>query len=96
MLYRYMLELLLIQTFKFDFMIYEAKELKKIGNKLKKLRIKKGFSSYEKFAVEYELSRMHYWRIEEGKTNITIRSLIIILNIHKISLEKFFGESFDG
>ncbi len=77
-------------------MLNEAKELKKIGDKLKKLRIKKGFSSYEKFAVEFELSRMHYWRIEEGKTNLTIRSLITILNIHKISLENFFSQSFDS
>jgi transcriptional regulator with XRE-family HTH domain len=77
-------------------MIYEEKELKKIGKKLKKLRIKKGFSSYEKFAVEYELSRMQYWRIEEGKTNLTIRSLVTILNIHKISMERFFAESFDN
>lgn len=73
----------------------EARELKKIGDKLKKLRIKKGFSSYEKFAIEYGLSRMHYWRIEEGKTNITIRSLITILSIHKISIEKFFAERND-
>jgi transcriptional regulator with XRE-family HTH domain len=73
-------------------MMQEAKELKKIGENLKKLRIENGYSSYEKFAIENELSRMHYWRIEEGRTNITLRSLINILNIHKISLEKFFSE----
>ena len=75
-------------------MIYEVKELKKIGDKLKRLRIKNGYSSYEKFAIENELSRMHYWRIEEGKTNITIRSLISILNIHKITIENFFADNF--
>lgn len=75
-------------------MIIEAKELKDIGIRLKELRIRKGFTSYERFAVEYELSRMQYWRIEEGKTNITFRSLISILNIHNISLEKFFSENF--
>lgn len=77
-------------------MINEAKELKKIGERFKKLRIKKGFTSYEKFAIEHELSRMHYWRMEEGKTNLTIRSIITILNIHKITIEKFFSESFDN
>jgi transcriptional regulator with XRE-family HTH domain len=73
-------------------MIYEAKELKKIGDKLKRIRINNGYTSYEKFAIENEISRMQYWRIEEGKTNLTIRSLIAILNIHKITMEKFFEE----
>jgi transcriptional regulator with XRE-family HTH domain len=75
-------------------MIQEAKELKNIGEKLKKLRIKKGYTSYERFAIEFELSRMQYWRIEEGRTNITFRSLIAILNIHKISIEKFFSDNY--
>ena len=33
-------------------MMQEAKELKKIGENLKKLRIENGYSSYEKFAIE--------------------------------------------
>lgn len=61
-----------------------------IGRKLKNLRIKNGYSSYENFALEHELSRMQYWRIEKGLTNLTIRSLVAILNIHKISIEDFF------
>lgn len=73
-------------------MIQEKEGLKKIGSKLKELRIKKGFGSYEKFAIEYEISRMQYWRIEEGKTNITFRTLISILNIHDISLKDFFSD----
>lgn len=76
----------------FRFMINEARELKKIGDKLARLRLKKGYKSYESFAVEYGLSRMQYWRIEKGKTNITLRSLIVILNIHKITLQEFFAE----
>jgi len=51
----------------------------------------KGFSSYERFAIEYDLSRMHYWKIEKGLANITIRTLINILNIHQITLEEFFN-----
>lgn len=73
-------------------MITEDKELKKIGEKLKRLRIKKKFKSYESFAVEFGLSRMQYWRMEEGKTNVTIRSLIKVLNIHKITIEEFFSD----
>ena len=54
----------------------EKQVLLEIGEKLKKLRIKKGYTSYETFALDNELSRMQYWRIEKGLTNITIRSLM--------------------
>jgi transcriptional regulator with XRE-family HTH domain len=72
----------------------EKEVLIKIGEKLKKLRIEKGYTSYESFAIANDLSRMQYWRIEKGQSNITIRSLLAILKIHKVSLEKFFGEDF--
>lgn len=62
---------------------------KEIGLRFKKLRIKSGYKSYESFAVAHGLSRMQYWRIESGRTNITIKSIAQILNIHKISFEDF-------
>ncbi len=64
--------------------------LVRIGNKLMQLRIKNGHKSYESFALENELSRMQYWRIEKGKTNLTIKSLTRILDIHNITIEEFF------
>ncbi len=64
--------------------------LKVIGNKLMQLRLKNGHKSYESFALENDLSRMQYWRIEKGKTNLTIKSLTRILNIHQISIDEFF------
>lgn len=75
-------------------MLNESKELKKIGERLEKLRIKKGYNSYEAFAIDNGLSRMQYWRMEKGKSNITMRSLIVVLKIHKISLEDFFSNKF--
>jgi transcriptional regulator with XRE-family HTH domain len=64
--------------------------LKKIGARLMQLRLKNGHKSYESFALENDLSRMQYWRIEKGKTNLTIKSLVRILNIHNITIEEFF------
>jgi transcriptional regulator with XRE-family HTH domain len=69
----------------------ELQVLQEIGRKLTLLRINAGFTSYERFAVEYNISRMAYWKIEKGKTNITMRTLLTILNIHKISLVDFFA-----
>ncbi len=72
----------------------DEKILKEIGARVKKLKIKGGYSSHESFAVNNDLSRMQYWRIEKGIANITIKSLLRILAIHKISLEDFFADNF--
>jgi transcriptional regulator with XRE-family HTH domain len=69
--------------------------LEKVGLKLKKLRIRKGYTSSESFAYDNDLPRVHYWRIEKGKVNLTLRSLIRILAIHKITIEEFFTTDLD-
>jgi len=66
--------------------------LRNIGDKLKELRIKKGYSSYENFAVDNDLGRMQYWRLENGKTNMTLKSLLRILEIHELSPSEFFKD----
>ncbi len=63
--------------------------IKQIGERLRDLRVKKGYSSHENFAYENDLGRVQYWRHENG-TNMTIKSLIKLLNIHGVSLEEFF------
>ncbi|WP_190810351.1 helix-turn-helix domain-containing protein [Flagellimonas sp. S3867] len=65
------------------------KERKAIADRIKELRIRSGYTSYEAFAVENGLPRKNYWRIEKGE-NFTINSLIRILKIHGITLEEFF------
>ncbi len=62
-----------------------------IGKQIKQLRIEKGYSSAEIFAYENNLNRISYWRMEKG-TNITITSLLKILDIHKITLSDFFSK----
>lgn len=69
----------------------EDKRLKAIAEKLKKLRIAKGYKSYENFAYDNNVNRVQYWRVENG-SNITIKSLLKILDIHGISLEIFFKD----
>ena len=66
------------------------KLLEDIGKKLTYLRKKKGYSSYETFAYDFDLPRAYYWRMEKGKVNITVKSLHKILAIHKITMEEFF------
>jgi transcriptional regulator with XRE-family HTH domain len=61
-----------------------------IGEKLAELRKQKGYTSYERFAFDHDLPRVHYWRIEKGKVNVTLKSLTRILAIHNVSVEEFF------
>ena len=62
-----------------------------VARKLKSLRIAKGYSSYEKFALDHDLDRKQYWRLENG-SNLTIRSLVKILEIHQMTLKEFFED----
>ena len=64
--------------------------IERIGARVKELRIKKGFTSYENFAFEYEIPRVQYGRLEKGSANFKIATLMRICDIHKISLEDFF------
>ena len=72
----------------------DDKILKEIGYRVRKLRIKAGYTSHESFAISHDLSRMQYWRIEKGIANITIKSLLRILEIHKLTLSDFFSDNF--
>lgn len=61
-----------------------------IASKIKELRKAKGYSSAEIFAYEYSFNRVSYWRIENGY-NITLRTLLRVLDIHGVSLSDFFS-----
>jgi len=64
-----------------------------IGTKLAALRRKSGYESIREFAAAYKLPLIQYWRIEKGRANLTIKSLLKLLKIHSISLQKFFGDT---
>lgn len=62
--------------------------IQKICDGIKTLRKEAGYSAYENFAFENDLSRISYGRMERG-ANITLVSLLRILDIHKITLSDF-------
>ncbi len=65
--------------------------LKRVGLKLTELRKQKGYTSHEDFAFDHDIPRVQYWRIEKGQTNVTMKSLIRLLTIHKLTVEEFFS-----
>ncbi len=67
--------------------------LKKLGKRIKQLRIEKGYTSYEYFAYEHNISRAQFGRYERGE-DLRFSSLLKVTNALGISLEEFFGNGF--
>lgn len=61
----------------------------RIGERIKALRMKAGYRSYEVFAWENNLSRIQYWKMEKG-TNCTLKSLHKVLKVHNLTYKDFF------
>ena len=72
----------------------ENNDLALLAKRIKELRIKKGYTSYEYFAYENELSRSQYGRYEKGE-DLRYTSLLRVINALGISLKEFFAEGFD-
>ena len=67
-------------------------KLKAIGGRLKQLREAGGFEGgYVGFAIHHvNMQPKQYWKLEAGTANFTIKTLLRVLDVHKISLEDFF------
>lgn len=69
-------------------------EVKTMGQRLRHYRKLKGYSSYEDFAFENDISTSQYFAYEKGQ-NLEFETLVKILKALKVSLKEFFSEGFD-
>lgn len=65
------------------------KDLIKLGERIKELRIKKGYSSYEVFAYDHNFSRTQFGRYEKGE-DLRYTSLIRVIKALEVSPDEFF------
>ncbi|MBO0321234.1 helix-turn-helix transcriptional regulator [Muricauda sp. CAU 1633] len=72
----------------------KSKEIKKLAERIKSLRLQKGYSSYESFAYDNSIHRAQYGRYETG-TDMQYTSLLKIAQAFDMTLEEFFSEGFD-
>jgi transcriptional regulator with XRE-family HTH domain len=68
--------------------------LKKLGTRLKEIRISKGYKSAEAAALELKVNRVQYARYEAGK-NIEYLTLFDLLEKMGVSVTEFFSTGFD-
>jgi transcriptional regulator with XRE-family HTH domain len=69
-------------------------ELKKLGARIKSLRLKKGYTNYENFAFEHDIPRAQFGRYERGE-DLRYSSLIKIIRAFDMTLQEFFENGFD-
>ena len=65
-----------------------------LANRIKQLRKQAGYTSYEIFAYDHNITRSQWGRYERGE-DIRFTSLVRICNMFRITLEEFFSEGFD-
>lgn len=68
--------------------------LKQLGDRIRKLRIEKGYSSHETFAYENDINRAQYSRYERGE-DLRFSTLIKIVQALGMTMEEFFSEGFE-
>jgi transcriptional regulator with XRE-family HTH domain len=69
-------------------------DLKSLGNRIKALRIKKGYTNYEYFAYEHDFSRAQYGRYEQGE-DLRYTSLLRVVRAFGMTLQEFFSEGIE-
>ena len=65
--------------------------LQKIGKRIRELRINKLNMTQEDFAKTLSVDRTYLSRVESGKQNITVKTLVFICNKLDVSLNEFFS-----
>lgn len=67
--------------------------LDNLGQRLRELRKRKGYSNYEKFAYDHDIARAQYGRYENG-SDLRFGTLLKIIESHGLSIAEFFVEGF--
>lgn len=73
---------------------YKEEDLKKLADRIRSLRIKKGYSNYENFAFENDIARAQYGKYEKGE-DLRYSSLLRVIRALGVTPKEFFSEGFD-
>lgn len=68
-------------------------ELEKIGQRLKELRLAKGYTSYRDFANKNDIEPKIYWRLEQGISDFKYSTLKRVLKGLDMNVGDFFNGS---
>jgi transcriptional regulator with XRE-family HTH domain len=72
----------------------KEEDIKRLANRIRDLRQKKGYSNYESFAYENDLPRAQYGRYEKGE-DMKYSSLLKVIKALGMTPKEFFSEGFE-
>lgn len=72
----------------------KSADVLKLAQRIRSIRIAKGYSNYEYFAYEHNISRAQFGRYEKGE-DLRFSSLVKVVKAFDMTLEEFFSEGFD-
>lgn len=72
----------------------QNEDLRRLGDRIRALRIKKGYSNYESFAYDHNIARAQYGKYENGE-NLRYTSLLRVIKALGVSVQEFFSEGFE-
>lgn len=67
----------------------------KLGARMRKLRIQKGYKSMHEFSDQIDIHRVRYAEYEAGIGNIKYKTLLQVTRGLGISIKDFFSEGFE-
>lgn len=77
-----------------QFESFKQEQIQKLAERIKELRIKKGYTSYEYFAYDNNIPRAQYGRYEKGE-DLKFSSLLKVIKGLDMSIKEFFEEGFE-
>jgi transcriptional regulator with XRE-family HTH domain len=69
----------------------QEKAIKKLAERIRELRIKKGYSSFERFAFENDIDRSQYGKYERG-ADLRITTLVRVIKALDVKIDEFFKD----
>ncbi len=69
-------------------------ELQKLGARIKAIRLSKGYTSHETFAIKNNFNRTQYFRYEHGE-DLRFSTLAKIISAFEMTYSEFFSEGFE-
>ena len=66
-----------------------SSELARLGERIKSLRLERGYTNYENFAFEHDIPRAQFGRYERGE-DLRFSSLVKVIKAFGMTPEEFF------
>lgn len=72
----------------------DEEQLQRLGARIRQLRLKLGYTNYEHFAYEHNISRAQFGCYEQGQ-DLRFSTLVKIVSAFGMNMKELFSEGFE-